>query len=75
MTTKDKKIIEDSEKAGIPIFVLTAKDLCSVPALREYETFCRFAGCEKAHKDGVKERISEFKEWQTANPTLVKKPD
>jgi hypothetical protein len=75
MTEKDKKIIEDSEKAGIPIFVFTAKDICLIPTLREYQMFCRFAGCDRDHIDGVELRIREFKKWQAANPHLTKKPD
>lgn len=33
MTEKDKKIIEDSEREGIPIFVLTAKDKFTLDTL------------------------------------------
>lgn len=75
MTEKDRKIIEDSEKAGIPIFVITAKDICSVPSLREYQMFCRMCGCDKKHIEGVELRIREFKTWQAANPAQVKMPD
>jgi hypothetical protein len=40
MTKKDEKIIKDAEAQGIPIFVLTAKDLLSVNTIKNYRTDC-----------------------------------
>ncbi len=75
MTPRDKKIIEDSEREGIPIFVFTAKDILSAQAIQDYILHCRAKGCNEAHTDGVYDRLLEFQEWQGANPGKVKLPD
>jgi len=75
MKDKDKKIIEDSERVGIPIFVLTAKDNCSVVALVEYFKQVTLEGCSQEHKLGVMKRIDDFREWQINNLERVKMPD
>lgn len=75
MTTKDKKIIEDSEARGIPIFVLTAKDFISVSAIDAYRNLCKAEECDQAHIAEIGTRIDEFREWQKANPDKVKLPD
>lgn len=75
MTPKDKKIIEDSERDGIPIFVLTAKDYHSVEAIAGYFKDCVHGGCNFSHLQGVVERFNEFKKWQIDNIKLVKTPD
>lgn len=74
MTPKDKKIIEDSEAQGIPIFVLTAKDKKSVKAIKAYGLAC-IPECSIRHIDGIQERLNEFRQWQKANPDKVKLPD
>lgn len=75
MTPKDQKIIEDSERLGIPIFVLTAKDYCSIGAMLSYLQHCNAVECPKNHTHGIKDRIEEFEEWQEKNEGLVKNPD
>lgn len=75
MTTKDRKIIEDSEANGIPIFVLTAKDLLSWKAINLYRTQCAHNLCKPEHLKGITNRLVEFKAWQKANPDKVKLPD
>ena len=75
MTEKDKKIIEDSEAAGIPIFVLTAKDACALKAIIKYQTSCYTRGCTGEHVQGIGDRIREFAEWQLANKKRMKLPD
>ncbi len=75
MTEKDKRIIEDSETNGTPIFVFTAKDKISVEVLLAYEQACYHNGCPKAHCDGLIDRITEFENWQKANPSKTKLPD
>jgi hypothetical protein len=74
MTPKNKKIIEDSEAQGIPIFVLTAKDKKSVKAIEEYISAC-IPYCSISHISGTHERLDEFRDWQKANPDKVKLPD
>jgi hypothetical protein len=75
MTEKDKKIIEDSEREGIPIFVFTAKDTLSVNALAEYYQVCMKEKCTPDHITGIATRIGEFRQWQLRNKSQVKLPD
>jgi hypothetical protein len=75
MNKKDQKIIADSEAAGIPIFVLTAKDRCALAALDAYNRQCIAMGCLIEHTDGVLARIHEFENWKRNNPKGVKLPD
>jgi hypothetical protein len=75
MTLKDKKIIEDGETKGIPIFVLTAKDQISLSILDYYRALCRSEECPQTHISEIGERIDEFKKWQKNNPDKVKLPD
>lgn len=75
MNSKDQKIIKDSEKRGIPIFVLTAKDLASIITIREYLKKCIDLECSKDHLFGIVTRIEEFKEWQQSNEDKMKIPD
>jgi hypothetical protein len=75
MTPKDKKIIEDSERDGIPIFVLTAKDKASLNTITFYENECRKLKCEGKHINGIILRENEFEDWQSEHPFQVKLPD
>lgn len=75
MTEKDKKIIEDSEREGIPIFVLTAKDLLALPALSAYIQKCQREKCKFLHVDGIADRMREFISWKIKNPDKMKMPD
>ena len=71
----DKKIIEESEANGTPIFVLTVKDLLSWKALQLYHTQCAHNLCNPDHLKGITNRMVEFKAWQKNNPDKVKLPD
>ena len=75
MKTKDKKIIEDAKREGIPIFVLTAKDVLSIYALKEYEAICESADCKPEFIHAIVDRIKEFDKWQKENADKVKLPD
>lgn len=75
MNKKDQKTINDSEREGIPIFVLTAKDKLSLKAIKEYFTVCSEESCASEHLIGINDRIEEFKWWQENNPDKVKLPD
>jgi len=74
MTEKDKKIIEDSERDGIPIFVFTAKDVNSISPLYSYFGKC-MVDCKKEHLMGILDRMKEFLNWQAENPHRTKLPD
>ena len=75
MTKKDKKIIDDSERRGIPIFVITAKDRASIRTLIKYYNACENIGCHSDHLWGVTQRINDFAIWQRDNSDFVKTPD
>jgi hypothetical protein len=75
MTPKDKKIIEDAERLGIPIFVLTAKDMCSTNTIGDYYKRCFKVECSKEHLNGIIHRKKEFDLWQLQNQGKVKLPD
>lgn len=75
MTPKDKKIIEDSEAKGIPIFVLTAKDRCALAAIGAYLRQCLAMGCTDEHTNGIRDRYIDFEEWKKDNKNKVKLPD
>lgn len=75
MTNKDKKIIEDAERYGIPIFVLKGTDLCSLKALISYREECEAEGCSAAHVIGTEARIREFSDFQKNHKRECKLPD
>lgn len=75
MTKKDKKILEDAERDGIPIFILIAKDELSVNAIASYCSDCEAMGCSAEHVDAIEARIKEFNAWQTLYPDKCKLPD
>jgi hypothetical protein len=75
MTIKDKKIIEDSEREGIPMFVFTAKDLLATDALERYRIMCQRERCSSEHVAGIEARIKEFKNWHMMNEDKMKYPD
>lgn len=75
MTKKDKKIVEESEREGFPIFVISAKDACSLQAIGMYQSLCHSRECGIEHIKGVQERLDEFRKWQSLNPDKVKIPD
>lgn len=75
MTERNKKIIEDAERLGIPIFVLTAKDKCSTRAIRTYKSICSVEGCHPAFLNEIQERIYDFENYQRVPTNLVKLPD
>jgi hypothetical protein len=74
MTDKDKKIIEDAEREGIPIFVFTAKDAKALEQLVRYRDDCA-EDCSNEHYQGIESRIDDFYQWQCENTDRVKIPD
>jgi hypothetical protein len=75
MTRKTEKILKDSQEKGIPIFVLTAKDMIAYPTLIRYRKQCKMDNCTAEHMEGVDEVVKEFEEWMKKNPDSVKLPD
>lgn len=74
MNQKDRKIIDDAERDGIPIFVLTAKDKCTGPTLQKYFEEVMMESYSESFHVAVIDRIEEFEAWQAANPDKVKIP-
>lgn len=60
---------------GMPIFVLVAKDKVATGIIDEYGLDCENRGCDKDHVENVAKAVESFREWQEANPDLVKLPD
>lgn len=60
---------------GEPVFILRARDMAAVPMLESYGRKCARLGAGPAHLESLRLVIARFREWQSANPTLVKVPD
>lgn len=75
MRAKDKKIIEDAEREGIPIFVLIAKDAAAVQTLKDYKQHCKSLGSPANHLFGIHNVIEEFLTWEMKNRNKIKIPD
>lgn len=75
MAPKDKKIIEDSEREGFPIFVLSARDMISISIIQHYRSLCKAEECGIDHINEISLRIDEFREWQHTHKEQVKLPD
>jgi hypothetical protein len=67
----ERKDIPDDE----PVFVIRARDVTAVPAIRAYAQACAGAGAAPAHLDGVHAAARAAYAWQQENPGLVKLPD
>ena len=75
MKPKNKKIIEDSERENIPIFILTAKDINSTFAIEQYLKECENSGCELSFLNDINKIGVEFQQWQCENSKKTKIPD
>lgn len=75
MTPKDKKIIEQCEKTGEPIFVFRAKDRFAPKVLQFYMAMALDEGCSMDFAESMSERIVDFEVWQDDNEDKVKIPD
>jgi hypothetical protein len=61
---------------GEPVFVFRATDPLAPSAIENYATHCLFAGCSREHYWACLAAAGRMREWQAANPDLVKKlPD
>lgn len=73
---KGHRIVRDCTSAGEPFFVLRAKDLLSVPAIKQYfNSLSDYEGDDPTHVIQVGEILAEFKTWQRQNPDKVRLPD
>jgi hypothetical protein len=74
MTEKDKKIIEDAEREGTPIFVFTAKDSKALEQIVRYRDDCA-NDCSNEYFQGIEKRIDAIYQWQCKHPEKIKIPD
>lgn len=69
--------------ADEPIFVLRGQDQCAPATIaavegevaRDYVGNCIAAGSQQPHVEAASAAAQQIREWQAANPTLVKIPD
>lgn len=54
-----------------PVFIMRAKDLNAVPALRAYARLCK----DTEHHFAVQECIVDFTEFERRNPSKMHEPD
>ncbi len=54
-----------------PVFVLRARDICSITTLERYFDAAKKEGCPQEFLDDMLEVISEFKDFQRNNPTRL----
>lgn len=73
---KGHRIVADCSRSGEPFFVLRAKDLLSVPAIKQYlNSLSDYEGDDPTHVMQVAEILQQFKTWQRANADKVRLPD
>jgi len=54
-----------------PIFIFRARDIYAVPTLRFYAELC----LDKAHRETVQRRVTDFIDFIIAHPDRMKEPD
>lgn len=70
-----ESVLKKAREQNIPVFVLVAKDKCSVKAISSYCYECFKEGCAEHHIFEIDETYKKFKDWQRSNPDKVKLPD
>lgn len=61
---------------GEPVFLLRSTDPLAYMAVLDYVKWCVAAGCTDEHVEAVQEHAMRIRDWQRANPDLVKRlPD
>lgn len=54
-----------------PLIIFRAKDRNAIKAMLAYISECQVPH----HKHIIRQRVHQFMDWQTANPSLVREPD
>jgi len=70
-----ERLLNDAREQNMPVFVLVAKDKCSLRAISSYCAECFKEGCPEHFIFEIDEVYKEFKNWQLANPDKIKLPD
>lgn len=58
-----------------PVFIFRAQDILSVWALEEYARVVEKYDPHGPHLESIVDAADTFRQWQKANPSLVKLPD
>jgi hypothetical protein len=77
---RDRKYGDVSTTEGFipsdePVFMLRARDICSVETIAYYLAQCVEAGSPRQHLDLVLDAVDEFRSWQEAHEDDLKVPD
>jgi len=71
VTLEHQRSVGDDE----PVFVLRAKDMYTLSAIRHYRSVCELGGVPRHHLDIVSEAMAEIEEWQKANGARAPRSD
>lgn len=69
------KMIQTCQETGEPIFVLRAKDKCSIAAIGSYNMACTLLNVDTEQLQETQSMFREFLKWQDNNADKVKIPD
>jgi hypothetical protein len=75
LNDRHKKILEDSDRDSIPVFMFTAKDKCSMSALNIYEGVCKEQGCSEEFLWELECVLEDYGDWVDEHPEKIKLPD
>jgi hypothetical protein len=75
LNDRQNKILEDSQRDSIPVFILTAKDVLSLPVLRDYLEICKKFRCSEEFVDQLTKVLEDYMGWREDYPSQVKLPD
>jgi hypothetical protein len=71
VTTTEGAYIPSDE----PVFMLRARDVCSVGTIARYLVLSVESGADREHLDMVLDSLDEFKAWQNLHEDDMKVPD
>jgi tryptophan 2,3-dioxygenase len=72
-TERNARIFKEATEAGEPVFVIRAKDLTAIDAIRAYTQLAEKSTYE--FLTALVELEDEFIEWRDNNPDKLKYPD
>lgn len=74
--SKSERIAVECRSTGEPFFVLRAKDIFSVMAVREYASLVeQYGPVDYDFQEQLEEQVKSMREWQIRHPYEVKYPD
>jgi len=72
-TERNRRIFQEANANGEPVFVIRAKDRHAPAAILAYGVIASDSGDEFC--DALDDLVLEVERWQAAHPDLVKTPD